>query len=56
MAQGGLMIPAPVYVELSAYPGATRECVDDFLPETGIDADFNLSEQVWRLASHADLR
>ena len=50
---GGLVICAPVYCELLAYPSATRQFVREFLDETGILVDFPLDEQVWQGAASA---
>ena len=47
-AQGGLVICAPVFVELMAHPSVTQDFVEEFLKETGIAVDFSLDEQVWR--------
>jgi predicted nucleic acid-binding protein len=52
-SQGGLVICAPVYCELLAYPSATRSFVQEFLSETGIFVDFLLDEQVWQSAANA---
>lgn len=49
-AQGGLVVCAPVYAELLAHPSATQSFMDDFLADTGITVDFDLSEEVWRKA------
>lgn len=49
-AQGGLVVCAPVYVELLAHPSVTQSFVDDFLSETGVVVDFLLGEEVWRMA------
>ena len=46
--QGGLVICAPVYVELLAYPHATKAFLDQFLATTRIVADFLLDEAVWQ--------
>jgi len=51
-AQGGLVVCAPVYIELLAHPGASQSFVDDFLSETGIVVDFELDEMVWRAAGN----
>ena len=51
--QGGLVIAAPVYAELRAYPRATPDFVDRFLADTGIRVAFTLSEAVWRRAGEA---
>ena len=47
---GGLVVCAPVYAELLAHPSASRRFVDEFLGDTGIRVDFELSEEVWRQA------
>ena len=52
-SDGGLVICAPVYCELLAYPSATRQFVREFLDETGIFVDFPLDEQVWQGAASA---
>ena len=50
-SEGGLVICAPVYCELLAFPSATRRFVKEFLSETGILVDFLLDEQVWQRAA-----
>jgi predicted nucleic acid-binding protein len=50
---GGLVICGPVYIELYANPNITAAFIDEFLVEAGIAVDFNLEEEVWRLAAHA---
>jgi predicted nucleic acid-binding protein len=50
-AQGGIVVCAPVYVELAAHPTATRGFVDKFLRETGMAVEFVLDEPVWRKAA-----
>lgn len=50
-AEGGLVICAPVYAELLAHPFADLKFVDGFLEETGIVVDFDLGEDIWRLAA-----
>jgi predicted nucleic acid-binding protein len=52
-SEGGLVVCAPVYCELLAYPAATRRFVKEFLFETGILVDFLLDEQVWQKAATA---
>lgn len=51
--KGGLVVCAPVYAELLAYPGATRGFVDTFLKDTDIDVHVDLSLEVWALAGEA---
>lgn len=50
---GGLVICAPVFAELHAYPGADRRFVERFLTSTGIEIDFDLDGAVWRRAAVA---
>jgi predicted nucleic acid-binding protein len=52
-SKGGLVICAPVYCELLAYPSATQAFVKEFLRETGISVEFHLDEQVWQAAADA---
>lgn len=47
--QGGLVISAPVYAELRAYPGASKAFVDTFLGDTQIEIDVNLDHNIWDL-------
>lgn len=44
---GGLVVGAPVYAELLAYPKATESFVNTFLADTGIDVDFEFQQPVW---------
>jgi len=46
-ADGGLVVSAPVYAELLAYPKATESFVNDFLADTGIAVDFEFRQPVW---------
>ena len=46
--EGALVICAPVYVELMAYPNATGQYLDQFLASTRVEVDFSLDEPVWR--------
>jgi predicted nucleic acid-binding protein len=50
-ARGGLVMCAPVFVELTAHPLAKQGVLERFLIETGIAVDFDLDEQVWRKAA-----
>ena len=52
-AGGKLIIAAPVYAELLAYPGRTEEFIDSFFSETRIAIDWDLSESIWRSAGLA---
>jgi predicted nucleic acid-binding protein len=51
--EGRLLICAPVFAELHAYPGATGSFVEQFLNTTGIEVDFCIDESVWRRAATA---
>jgi predicted nucleic acid-binding protein len=51
--RGTLVAAAPVLVELIAAPGRNEAFVDSFFEETGIGVDWDLPEQVWRLAGRA---
>jgi len=46
-AEGGLVVGAPVYAELLAYPKATESFVNGFLADTGIVVDFEFQQRVW---------
>jgi predicted nucleic acid-binding protein len=46
-AEGGLVVGAPVYAELLAYPKATESFVNGFLADTGIVVDFEFQQLVW---------
>lgn len=59
--EGGLVVSAPVYAELLAYPKATESFVNGFLDDTGIDVDFEIPQMVWleagrRFARYANRR
>jgi predicted nucleic acid-binding protein len=43
-----LLICAPVYAELLAYPKTSESFVEKFLRETGITVDFDFTEAIWR--------
>jgi len=45
--EGGLVVGAPVYAELLAYPKASESFVNSFLADTGIMVDFELQQPVW---------
>lgn len=51
--EGGLVMCAPVYAELLAYPGVTRSFVEAFLNDTDIDVEADLSRPIWTLAGEA---
>ena len=50
-AQGALVVSAPVFVELSAIPTADAQRVERLLAEMNIAVDFDLGEDVWRVAA-----
>lgn len=50
-AGGGLVICAPVFVELVAHPLAQPEVMDRFLAKTGIIVDFAVDEPIWQRAA-----
>ncbi len=52
-AQGALVISGPVFVELSAIPGLDFERAEKTLKESSITVDFDLGEDVWRLAARS---
>ncbi len=61
LKRGNLVIAAPVFAELVAAPGRSEEFVDSFLLETSITVDWELGEDIWRVAgrafqSHAERR
>ncbi len=49
--EGALVICAPVYVELMAYPNATGAYLGHFLASTRVEVDFVIDEPVWREAA-----
>ena len=51
--RGTLVASALVFAELIAAPGRSEKFVGSFLEETGIGVDWELSEQIWRLAGRA---
>jgi predicted nucleic acid-binding protein len=52
-AAGNLVLAAPVYAELLAYPGRAEEFLDVFFAETRIAIDWDMSESIWRSAGLA---
>lgn len=50
-AQGALVVSAPVFVELLAIPAVNVQLVQKLLEEMTISVDFDLGEDVWRLAA-----
>ena len=49
--EGALVVSAPVFVELSAIPTGDVQRIESLLGEMGIAIDFDLGEDVWRLAA-----
>jgi predicted nucleic acid-binding protein len=50
-ADGALVVSAPVFVELLAIPTGNPQRVEKLLEEMNIAVDFDLGEDVWRLAA-----
>lgn len=53
LARGSLVIAAPVYAELLAFPLRTEAFLDSFCREAGIAIEWDLDESVWRAAGRA---
>jgi hypothetical protein len=51
--RGILIAAAPVFAELMAAPGRSEVFVGSFFEETGIGVEWELPEQIWRLAGRA---
>lgn len=51
--RGELLISAPVFAELLAFPARHTTFVETFLNDTGITVEWNLDEGIWRLAAEA---
>jgi predicted nucleic acid-binding protein len=51
--QTNLVVSAPVYAELLAYPVRSEGFLDSFFRDSGIVLDWNLDEAVWRAAGLA---
>ncbi len=52
-ARGNLVVPAPVFAELLAFPKRTDAFLDQFFRETSIVVDWNVSESVWKAGGTA---
>lgn len=50
-AEGALAVSAPVFVELSAIPTGDAQRIERLLGEMNIAIDFDVPEDVWRLAA-----
>jgi len=53
LERGNLVVAAPVYGELLAFPSRSESFLDRFFSDTGIFVDWNVSESVWRAAGRA---
>src|SRR5438270_437846 len=53
LERGSLVLSAPVFAELMAAPGRTEAFLDRFCSDTGMTTEFNLDEEIWRLAGRA---
>ncbi len=51
--RGSLVVAAPVYSELLAFPGRSEAFLDTFLKETGISVEWEMDEAMWRTAGRA---
>ena len=53
LAQGGLVVGAPVFSELLAAPGRSEPFLNSFFGDTATMVEWNLHEVVWRAAGRA---
>ncbi len=53
LGRGNLVVAAPIFAELMAFPGRSEAFLDSFFKDTGITIDWNLHEAVWRAAGRA---
>jgi predicted nucleic acid-binding protein len=53
LGHGNLIVAAPVFAELLAFPGRDEPFLDSFFNDTGIQIDWDLNEAVWRIAGRA---
>jgi len=53
LARGPLVVPAPVFAELLAFPKRSEGFLLSFFRETSIAVDGELSENVWKAAGRA---
>ncbi len=49
-SRGTLVVAAPVYAELLAFPGRTEAFLDSFFSETNISVDWEIDQTIWRTA------
>jgi len=52
-ARGSLVISSVIYAELLAAPGRTETFLDRFCAETSISVEWELTEEMWRVAGRA---
>jgi predicted nucleic acid-binding protein len=50
---GAIVVAAPVFAELLAFPHRDETFLDSFFRDTGIAVDWTLSQSVWRAAGRA---
>jgi predicted nucleic acid-binding protein len=50
-SRGILVVAAPVYAELLAFPGRSEAFLDSFFSETHISVDWEIDETIWRTAA-----
>ncbi len=53
LSAGGVVISAPVWAELRAFPARNELALEEFLQMKGMEIDWLLGEPVWRLAGRA---
>jgi predicted nucleic acid-binding protein len=53
LGRGSLVIAAPVFAELLAYPSRGEAFLDAFFRDTGMSVDWELGETIWRTAGRA---
>jgi predicted nucleic acid-binding protein len=53
LGRGSLVLSAAVFAELMAAPGRTEGFLDRFCSDTGISVEFDLDQEIWRLAGRA---
>ncbi|MBP9665185.1 MAG: PIN domain-containing protein [Pyrinomonadaceae bacterium] len=53
LTEGALVISAPVFSELLAFPNRDEAALDEFLGKTEISVDWHLEETIWRTAGLA---
>jgi len=53
LSLGPLIVAAPVYAELLAWPARTERMLDEFFAKARIVIDWEIPEQVWRIAGAA---